>query len=169
MAEEAPRSRPYQYCRTAEQYQWPLMFRHIPRVYSRLSPGAPNGMSGQRPGPVRFEKSTERVPGPKVTDVIVAVRARRARLDGESSIVACDMSIPSGGAGLPGTGGGATGGGAADVWNTCVGGQGPIVVGSKARTCQKNFLVPPQSCGAARLSSFLFPPPPPPPPLPPTP
>src|ERR1700680_5136110 len=60
------------------------------------------------------------------------------------------MSIPSGGPGLPGTGGGVTGGGAADVWNTCVGDQGPIVVGSKARTCQKYCVLPLKSCGAVR-------------------
>src|SRR5260221_13129405 len=70
----------------AEQNQCPLIFKHIPNVYSRLP--SPNGTSGQRSGPVRLSKSTMKlVPGEKSTSVILAVSAQLARF-GASTIVA---------------------------------------------------------------------------------
>jgi len=68
---------------TAEQSHWPLMFRHIPSVYSS-GPSHPGGVtSGQRPAPSFFENCTE-IPSPrKLTDVIAVDTFHDARSDGE--------------------------------------------------------------------------------------
>src|SRR5690242_14688303 len=87
---DAESSRPNQNCTTAEQYQWLLMFRHIPSVYSRLP--LPNGTSGQRLGPSRLSKSTRNAPGVKITLVTLAVSAHVAKSNGELTIVTCRQS-----------------------------------------------------------------------------
>src|ERR1700754_4941162 len=88
----ASSSRPCQNWIGAEQYQWLLMFRHMPRQYSTLSPGAPHGVSRQRFGPSRRSKSTITQPCEKSTRVICAVSAQWPRSDGLSTIVASLMS-----------------------------------------------------------------------------
>src|SRR5262249_25650969 len=86
----ADSSRPYQNCTTAEQYQWLLMFRHIPSVYS-IEP-VPNVSSGQRFGPSRRSKSTCMPSLARYTLVIFAVSGQKPRAAGDPRIVACFMS-----------------------------------------------------------------------------
>src|SRR4029077_6019124 len=95
-------------------YQWPSMFRTIHRVYSRLSPGAPNGTSGQLPGPSLFVNSTWAPLFASSSSVIVAVAGQFATSGGEFMIVAClrstasfdDGPLGDGGGGGAGVGGG---------------------------------------------------------------
>src|SRR5579863_9300778 len=81
-------SSPFQNSITAEQYHCPLMFRHMPSVYSS-GPLKPGGMtSGQRPGPSRFEKRTSTPFGVRFRLVICVVIGQFWSPTGELSTIA---------------------------------------------------------------------------------
>src|SRR6202035_5759676 len=89
--------------------QWPLMFSTIHSVYSSESPGAPNGTSGQLPGPSLFVKSMWTPPVPMSRRVIAAVAGQLAMSCGELYTVASPRFTPSFGAGALGLEGGGVG------------------------------------------------------------
>ncbi len=86
---EAPRSRPYQNCTTAEQYHWPPMLTHMPSVYCEAAVAKRGVDPAVGSDPLR-SKSTQNESGKNVTLVILAVSAQLAKSCGELTIFACD-------------------------------------------------------------------------------
>src|SRR5215470_1092914 len=113
------------------------MFSTMPSVYCS-GPSQPGGVvSGQRPGPLLFEKSTRTPPALMSTRPMPVVIGQRPRSRGEFRIVArlrLTMSAADAGTGFGSVVGGAVAGGG--VANARLFENGPIVVGSYARTCQ---------------------------------
>src|SRR4051812_43568739 len=83
---DASRSRPYQNCTVAEQFHSPLMFTHMPSVYS--SEPSPNPTSGHRFGPSRLSKSTRIALSVNSTLVIADVSAQLLKSAGLSQMFA---------------------------------------------------------------------------------
>src|SRR5262249_5330635 len=89
----------------AEQYQWPLTFRHMPSVYCS-GPSHPGGRtSGQRPGPSFFQNSTWTPAAFMSSSVMVVVIGQLARSNGEFNSVESVRSKAAGGGGGGGDGG----------------------------------------------------------------
>src|SRR5438270_720939 len=113
-------------------YHWPLMFSKIQIVDSCSAP--PMSTPGHCP---RFVWSMWNVPGEKTSDVIVEVTGQ-LRTSGLPPTMMTEPTPNPAGAGPlgPGTGDGGGATGCAGVANAKTLENGPVVVGSNARTCQ---------------------------------